>query len=1069
MAIDRTPRRTASDTLLDMPADTLLTMPGDTLMDMPGETLLDAPSDSMANMPANSERRGADSIPTPARSPRNSDATTLDMPAETVDEMGDSPYLSGSDITFVGDNGTTYQLHTDDVLGSGAQGTVVRATDERGSQFAAKISWTPRSAKDRMNRSAVLTFLRGLMTEHPLRERHFTQTHLMPIYATGQVRDTVTGLGETLYDVAIMPICDPSLGHRTDVSFEEIRTLILPQASTALHLLHQNRIVHRDVKPKNLYMLDGSLVLGDYGISSVLDAGRDTGSTKIDRRTPGYSPHSSVVQRENDWYSLGYTIWTLYNGGRHPHQALIDADDLSSVLAGGRPVPFAAKEPAHESLGELIFGLTYAFAAGRLGYDDVMRWCEDPTTFHYADPVLDGTAQPRARRGYQFEGTEYFNRTALAGALCSQWERAQRHLYTHALEEYFRNAGETDLAVALNDIVEMDKTTISNHDLGLARAIALIDPQGPAFRWKGHAFNLNGFAGFAKAVGDAEALAFISSGAMSRWAQENDAGSAAVSVLRSVESDTKSQPDFVLHFCRKKFSDAPASFCGTHTADECFEKISSSPASFYGLVDSPSLMHELAGFLAAIGLFSQAEMFDCTLDEGGFMARVGRLLALFDEACDNKDAVRSFNARFGPLGHVAWMARNTALYEARSETARNLLAQAAAAPDCSRTPVVEAIETLTSAEHAVLDVQAHMAESPYMARLGLTGENEDIFARNADAYFTAEFHGHIVPRGYMREMAHASAADPLAAATLLTNHVNKAKPGLRSNAAKTANEAVDRLRKEAAKQAEARTSDGRRAPLAVAAIGLTVVFILALAMIWPHLTMIVHLGNEEFNVGGFLSEPFARTSTLSVLAFAGFLAAACASMSYRIADIATLGRNRGMSNATEELAQRVAQEAQEINAGLDVVTAMLARGDTQMPATLDIDAHLRSCKSYTQGEARMRRGPCAVLFWAGAALSAACIFALTVTWLPSSAAFELGLQNFDPSIMQGIYLAAAVVAFIAAACWISQSKGIPGTCAICLTPTAGVVVAYAIVLIVTIALFALAIALVLGIIYAIFH
>ena len=64
------------------------------------------------------------------------------------------------------------------------------------------------------------------------------------------------------------------------------------------------------------------MVLGDFGISSVLEEGRDTGATKVDRRTPGYSPHSSVVQRENDWYALGYTIWTLYNGGRHPHQAL---------------------------------------------------------------------------------------------------------------------------------------------------------------------------------------------------------------------------------------------------------------------------------------------------------------------------------------------------------------------------------------------------------------------------------------------------------------------------------------------------------------------------------------------------------------------------------------------------------------------------------------------------------------------------------------------------------------------------------------------------------------------------
>lgn len=145
------------------------------------------------------------------------------------------------------------------------------------------------------------------------------------------------GLGESTYDVVVMPLCDDAFT-RDGASFEELRDRIIPQAASALAHLHDEGIVHRDVKPKNLYLLEGEVVLGDFGISSVLEEGRDTGATKVDRRTPGYSPHSSVVQRENDWYALGYTIWTLYNGGRHPHQTLIDGDDLSAVLAGGRPV-----------------------------------------------------------------------------------------------------------------------------------------------------------------------------------------------------------------------------------------------------------------------------------------------------------------------------------------------------------------------------------------------------------------------------------------------------------------------------------------------------------------------------------------------------------------------------------------------------------------------------------------------------------------------------------------------------------------------------------------------------------
>lgn len=994
---------------------------------------------------------------------------TLDMPAKTIDLAGDSPSLSGRDIMFTGDDGTSYLLRTSEILGAGAQGTVVRAIDERGAQFAAKISWLPRSAKDRMNRAAVLAFLRSLMKEHPLRERHFEQTHIMPVFATGQIRDEVAGMGETVYDVAIMPVCDTSLEGRTDVSFEEIRTLILPQAAAALKTLHEKRIVHRDVKPKNLYMLDGRIVLGDFGISSVLDVGRDTGSTKIDRRTPGYSPHSSVVQRENDWYSLGYTVWTLYNDGRHPHQALIDADDLSSVLAGGRPVPFAAKAPAHESLGQLIFGLTYASSMGRLGFDDVMSWCGNPLEFSYADPAPRTAASSARRRAYQFEGSEYTDRKSLAAALCSRWERAKRHLYTHALEEHFRSTGQTDLAVALNDIVETDRATIADHDLGLCRALFLIDPHGPAFRWKGRSFEPNGLAAFCDAAGDRDALAFVSSGALSRWAKDSNAPAGTARILRSIEADARTQAPFVLSFIQMRFSGGAPELRGARTVDACFASLSRTPAWFYDQVRSDSRMHELAGFLAAIGLFSQAELFDRTLGDGDAMTRAGRLLALFDDACTDKDAVRSFNARFGPLGHVRWVARNIRSYEARSEAARELLARISSAPDCSRMPVARSLEALAQAEDALIALRGRMAESPYMARLGMAGDNEDVFARNADAYFTADFLGRCVPRGYVREIADASGRDPEAAAFVRRMHVRRIAKASRDRAAEKAAQAAQQLKKASAAQAEAKTADGRGVPLAVASLIATTALILLVATFWPHLTMVLHVANMEGNVGGLLASPIARTSTLSVLAFAGFLMAACASMSYRVADLALVGRKRAEAEATAELARRVEAEGRAIATGTDETTGAWERESTTMPAALGIDAQLRACASLTPTKAHARGGASATMFWTGIALASVSLFALTVGWLPyQTVAGNLGI-DFDPSILQVLYLAAAIAAFALAAGWANKTKGMPGACVMCLTPTAGAILAYAVVAAATLAIGFIVLCLIVAVIGAIFR
>ena len=226
--------------------------------------------------------------PNISREPRQDVAPTIVDAAPTlVDIDSTAPVLSGADLPFQGDGDRTFTLHTADVIGAGGQGTVVATTDEEGRTFVAKIAYQPHAVRDRLARRAVLGYLRRLMAEHPLGEEHFRETHLMPLYATGQISDEVPGLGESTYDVVVMPLCDDAFT-RDGASFEELRDRIIPQAASALAHLHDEGIVHRDVKPKNLYLLEGEVVLGDFGISSVLEEGRDTGATKVDRRTPGY-------------------------------------------------------------------------------------------------------------------------------------------------------------------------------------------------------------------------------------------------------------------------------------------------------------------------------------------------------------------------------------------------------------------------------------------------------------------------------------------------------------------------------------------------------------------------------------------------------------------------------------------------------------------------------------------------------------------------------------------------------------------------------------------------------------
>jgi hypothetical protein len=84
------------------------------------------------------------------------------------------------------------------------------------------------------------------------------------------------------------------------------------EACQALQYVHEQNIVHRDVKPQNLVLADGGLVLVDFGIARELDRG-DPGTRAIG--TPGFmAPEILVgegVSPRSDIYGLAATLWTL--------------------------------------------------------------------------------------------------------------------------------------------------------------------------------------------------------------------------------------------------------------------------------------------------------------------------------------------------------------------------------------------------------------------------------------------------------------------------------------------------------------------------------------------------------------------------------------------------------------------------------------------------------------------------------------------------------------------------------------------------------------------------------------
>lgn len=913
-----------------------------------------------------------------SREPRREVAPTIVDAAPTLMDIDSTaPVLSGTDLPFQGDGDRAFTLHTGDVIGAGGQGTVVAATDEEGRLFAAKIAYQPHAVRDRLARRTVLAYLRRLMAGHPLGEEHFRETHLMPMYATGQISDSVPGLGESTYDVAVMPLCDDAFAH-TGASFEELRDTVIPQAARALHLLHNEGIVHRDVKPKNLYLLEGEVVLGDFGISSVLEAGRDTGATKVDRRTPGYSPHSSVVQRENDWYALGYTIWTLYNGGRHPHQTLIDGDDLSAVLAGGRPVPFEARAPEHETLGQLIYGLTYAHSQGRLGYDDIQRWLADPDAFRYRDP-LDAAAMA-GPAGYQFEGEVYESRATLVTALASNWEKAKRHLYTHGLEDYFRKLGETDLAVALNDITDRDPDTLpddedGDEDLGLSRALSLIDPTRSAVFWKGEAV-----------VPGAEAVDAL--------------------------------------FARAAAT--PLGFYHLIANEEAVRDL-------LGIV-------AVAGFPgpARAGLQWLREHEDANLGE-----KVDRVLAVLEATAADKRTVRAFAVRYGSDGWAFWVQRNLKAYHGRTGAGDRLIRAVGAATVDASAPLAEIVEARARLVQRADDMAAHTEASPHIHHFGIVRESETVVPATAAGYFTAELFGRPVPRGFVTELVEASAADKAAVVEARKHLCGDRRDALAEDAAAALEEAASQIDALADAEGKHAPVDGLSKPAFFGRLVLAVAFVLLVCFVTPRFTFgswrngVVNAGEPLATAATVLVSPTGMgpesvypdalldistipTATFTGLALLGFLAASATVLAPKFANAAFAIGGVRTKGQTRRRATALRKEAESIAANRGAAECWIS-GDEEgpVPVTRDTSAFIAKTRARRHPEATatiLSKG----LFWGGALIAAAGVTIVTASGLGYDAwadlASETGWDFLQDQLIWGIaYCGLAALSFAAIA------------------------------------------------------
>lgn len=270
--------------------------------------------------------------------------------------------------------------------------------------------------------------------------------------------------------------------------YEYLKANIIPALNEGLRVLHDNGIIHKDLKPSNIMLADNGqdVAIIDFGISSI----REDGNTVVVTRTgmtPEYSApetFKSLFLSESDYYSLGITLYELYCG--HTPYEQMSQDEIEQFVSVQKlPLP----ADMEEELQILISALTYPDITNRKkkdnpnrrwGYEEILKWCvgiKQPVPGETIDAAASGGIKP-----YKFLGELYTDKDKLICALNEHWDEGKKQLFRGLLSGYFKGV---DAEIAGFCMDAEDEASTGDEDLIFFKTLYRIDSTMTKFLWKG--------------------------------------------------------------------------------------------------------------------------------------------------------------------------------------------------------------------------------------------------------------------------------------------------------------------------------------------------------------------------------------------------------------------------------------------------------------------------------------------------------------------------------------------------------------------------------------------------------
>lgn len=677
-------------------------------------TMPQAPAESghIPTMPQASLESGH--IPTMPQASVSEDGHIATMPQAPVSENGhvatmpqggqrtggvNGSRLLEADTPFVDEAGTEYIiLSADPISVDTGEARIYHCKYADGTgDLVAKIhiSLRPNApAKKLITRKKIIEFLEKY-SNNP-------DSYILPLVGHGLLE-----LSGESYFVDVYPFCSGGAlsSGRFIFSLDQLRKDVIYSVNEAINTFHKENLVHRDLKPDNLYYYNGRVVIGDFGITCELNSENYAVDNEM-MGTLGYlapelMSRAAIIQ--SDYYAFGQTLWTLYHGEMMYWEAIKvnggfmseDARNTVTHLMLSNDYPGLDEIDRKDEFFEvLIRGLLNFDPNRRFGYEEVRRWLDgDKSLYQSVDTFRSDEIFEKTIR---INEKDCIDNEEVVKQLCSAWDKSIDVLFSGDLHQYYkfllRREDEATALKRITDYVagldEKDENKLRiQKEVGLTRAILFLSKK-KCFCWRGKVY------ASPQQISDEMSKLNAQNGN-----KEDFYTLVSTDLLYEWLSTVGVEKEEVLEECKKMSEFARSSsmgarvayywmgymftpdrsensYDGCKTLDDIAIRLMAGASDLYRVenmlccVEDPRLL----GYLCSIGYDGAAALFvtDAAID---YKKHYEMLFDMFDNNITDtrvKQYMRNGYTVFGPCAYLTWWKYNLSIYEFNGKNAEKL-------------------------------------------------------------------------------------------------------------------------------------------------------------------------------------------------------------------------------------------------------------------------------------------------------------------------------------------------------------------------------------------------------------